>query len=390
MSSDNRKTGKILALIVILIFFGFAALNYIKASISKDEGVYKNKKYAVHVENSINMSIKENILQTGDIRSFSEVDVFSKVPGEIIKKIYVEKSDYIKKGTLIAELEDETILAKIEGAQAALESAQAAVKQAQANFFVLSKDNIRLVNLYKENAVSRQKLDHIQAQVKASKEAELLAIAQVKSAKAAIKQLNIFYSNHKIYAPIGGCVAIRYVDQGAMSTPGRPIVKIANDDVVKIITTVTEKKLPNIKTGMKVEINVDPFPEKTFTGFVTLISPVLNPVTRTVEVEIHINNVDRLLRPGMFAKLKFYMGEKKATVILRDSLVRIPGTGSVYVFVVENGKAVQKNITVGISDGKYVEVLSGIKPNELVVFQGQYTLKDGYDVSVQDQIGGKI
>jgi len=390
MSSDNRKTGKILALIVIFIFFGFAALNYIKASISKDEGVYKNKKYAVHVENSINMSIKENILQTGDIRSFSEVDVFSKVPGEIIKKIYVEKSDYIKKGTLIAELEDETILAKIEGAQAALESAQAAVKQAQANFFVLSKDNIRLVNLYKENAVSRQKLDHIQAQVKASKEAELLAIAQVKSAKAAIKQLNIFYSNHKIYAPIGGCVAIRYVDQGAMSTPGRPIVKIANDDVVKIITTVTEKKLPNIKTGMKVEINVDPFPEKTFTGFVTLISPVLNPVTRTVEVEIHINNVDRLLRPGMFAKLKFYMGEKKATVILRDSLVRIPGTGSVYVFVVENGKAVQKNITVGISDGKYVEVLSGIKPNELVVFQGQYTLKDGYDVSVQDQIGGKI
>ncbi len=133
-----------------------------------------------------------NLELVGDVRPFSMVDVFPKIPGKIIEKIFVEKGDLVKKGDLVAVLESSAIEARIEEAGAALESAQARVKQAQANLEILEKDRERLVNLYQQKAIALQKVDHIEAQYTAALESRRLAAAQVKQARAAIKQLTIF------------------------------------------------------------------------------------------------------------------------------------------------------------------------------------------------------
>ncbi|MBW2000584.1 MAG: efflux RND transporter periplasmic adaptor subunit, partial [Deltaproteobacteria bacterium] len=127
------------------------------------------------------------------------------------------------------------------------------------------------------------------------------------------------------------------------------------------------------------------FPGKVFKGEISVINPTLDPATRTGQIEIHIPNKDLTLRSGMFAHIRLALGEKQALVIPKDGLNRLPGTGSYFAYVVEDGKAVMKNIKIGMIQGTYVEVTEGLKEGEQVVVKGQNRLKDGTRVRVQGE-----
>jgi len=386
--AKKGKKGVVIATIVILIFGGITVFNYLKFRIQKEIQVEKEEKIPVQVAESRFANLKWILEQTGDIRPKVEVAVYPKVPGKIIERLLVERGDYIRKGELIATLEDDTIRAQIEEAKAVLESTRANLKQVEANLEVIEKDRLRLESLYKEKAVAKQRLDHIQAEYKATAEAKDLAEAQIKRARASLKQLEILYNDHKIHAPVSGHVSARYVDRGAMSSTLQPILRISNEEEVKIITTVTEKDFPLIKKGMKVEIKVDAFPDRVITGTVSVINPAIDPATRTGEVEIHIPNKNLVLRSGMFVHLTLYLGQKSALVVTRDALNRLPGTGNYYVYVVEGGKAVLKNIKTGLMQGNEIEIIEGLKVGEKVVVKGQNRLKDGSAVIIEGQGSG--
>ena len=366
------KTGTIIALTAILIFVGFAVFNYVKYKAQKKGEIKTTEKIPVQVAESKVMNLKSILEQTGDIRPRIEVDVYPKVGGKIIEGLLVEKGDFVKRGAFIAVLEKDTITARVA-------QAKAAVDMAEANLDVLEKDYARIEYLYKEKAVAKQQLDHINAQLKAAK-------AQLRQAHEALKQLEILYKEHKICAPIDGFVSARYIDQGAMSDTKNPIIRISSQEQLKIVTSVTEKDFPHVKKGMKVEIMVDAFPGRVFNETVSIINPTLDPATRTGEIEIHITNKDLTLRSGMFAHIRLYLGERKGMVILSDALIKLPGTGNYYVYVVENAYAVQKNIKTGISQGEYTEVVSGLKAGEQVVVKGQNRLRDGVAVVVEGQV----
>lgn len=115
----------------------------------------------------------------------------------------------------------------------------------------------------------------------------------------------------------------------------------------------------------------------------TIVSPTINPQSRTGEIEIHIDNADRLLRAGMFARVNLYLGKRPATVISRDAVLKIPGTGGHFVYVAEKGKAVQKNIETGIAQGHFIEVTTGIAPGEQIIVTGQNRIRDGVEIAVE-------
>ena len=366
---EKGKKGIIIAVLFILAFAGFTLFNYLQFIGQKKVDGEKIEKIPVQVAESKIISIQHVLDQTGDIRPMIEVNVYPKVPGKIIEKLLVEKGDFVKSGDLVATLEDKTIRAQVDEAEAALELAQARLE-------VIEKDYVRLENLYREKALARQKLDHIKAERKSAK-------AQIRRAQAALQQITILFRDHNIYAPISGYVSARYVDRGAMSSVGQPIIRISSEKELKLITTVTEKDFPHIKKGMEVEIKVDSFPDKIFKGGVSIINPTLDPATRTGEIEVHILNRERLLRSGMFAHVKLFLGKRKGVVIDRDALNRLPGTGSYYVYVVEDGRAVLKNVKIGTGQGNYVEITDGLTEGEQVVVKGQNRLKDGALVVVK-------
>ena len=366
---DKKRKVIIAAAVVLLIVLGFSVFNYLEVKRQKE--TEKIERIPVQVVRSQVIKLQHLLEQTGDIRPAFEVNVYSKVPGRIIESLPVEKGDFVKRGALLAALEDRTIGAQIDEAKAVLEVGET-------NLEVIEKDCIRMESLYRENALAKQKLDHINAERKS-------AAAQIRRAEAVLNQLMVLYRDHRIYAPITGYVSARYVDRGALSSVMQPIIRISSEDVVKVVTSVTEKDFPLLKKGMKVEVTVDAFPERVFTGTVSVINPTLDPATRSGEVEIHIPNRNLLLRSGMFAHIKLHLGGKMALVIERDSLNRLAGTGNYYVYVVEKGKAVLKNVKTGLSQGNYVEIIDGLREGEEVVVRGQTRLRDGVDILVQHQ-----
>ena len=368
------KKGIVIAIVFILIFIGFIGFNYVRFISQKETEVEKIEKVSVQVAESKIINMQHILEQTGDIRPMLEVNVYPKVPGKIIERLPVERGDFVKKGALIATLENKMIKAQIEEAEAALELAKT-------NLDVIEKDCIRLENLYREKALARQKLDHIRSQKKSAK-------AQVRRSEAVLQQLEILYKNHRIYAPISGYVSARYVDRGNMSSVAQPIIRISSETEVKIVTTVTEKDFPHVRKGMECEITVDAFPDRVFKGIISVINPTLDPATRTGELEIFVPNKDKLLRSGMFAHVRLYLGGKSTLVVNRDALNRLPGTGNYYVYVVQKDKAVLKNIETGFTQGNYVEVTNGLTEGEKVVVKGQNRLKDGVSVVVVNRVTG--
>ena len=409
----KNKTGLIIAFILILLIVGFATFNYVRHSEKKEVTVNQTETIPVKVAEARLTNLQRVLELTGEIKPAAAVNVYPKIGGEIIEKIGAETGDNIKKGDLLAVLKDETIKAQLEEAVAGLAAAAAGLKQSEANLQAASanlksskanleltkKEQHRVESLYQADAISEQELDRIntqsevaeaqynaaEAQQKAALETKNLAITQIDKAKAALKQLQIVHGEYKIYAPISGFVAARYMEQGDRSNPTQPVIRISQEDELKIACSVTEKDFPHLKKGMKAEITVDAFPEKVFKGVVAVISPTIDPATRTAGIEIHIPNEKYELRSGMFARIKLYLGERKALAVPIESLNKMPGTGSYYVYIVKDSKATLKNVKTGLTQGDFTEITDGLTEKNLVVTRGQNRLYDGAWVSIKER-----
>ena len=327
------------------------------------------------------MTWKLNLI--GNIKPKQEVNVYPKIAGEILEKLLVEKGDRVKKGQLMGVIEKETITAKLNQAKAALNAARANLAQIEANLKSIEKDYKRIKRLYNEKAVSKQRLDHITAQYDATLAAKKSALAQIKQAEATLKEVQIRYHDHTIYAPISGVITARYVDEGAMMDIKKPIVRITDDSIVKVNVAINEKDLPYVKIGQIAYIKVDAYPDKVFKGEVKVINPRIHPATRTALIEIHIQNPKRLLKAGMFAHVNLILGKKLVLAVPKDALQKMPATGVYYLFVVDKDKiAHMRNVKTGISEGNFVEIIKGLKRGELVVTYGQNRLKEGLAVEI--------
>lgn len=354
---------------------------------NKGSTINKEKTVPVQVAEARLTNLQRVLELTGDIQPAAVVDVHPKIGGEIIEKMCVETGDYVKKGELIAVLDDDAVKAQLEEAQTGLAAAEAGLKQSEANLELLEKDRQRIQLLYQAGAASQQELDHINAQYKAAVESRKLATAQIAKAKAVLNQLQVLYREYSLRAPISGFIAARYVEEGNRANPAQPVVRISQEDELKVTGSVTEKDFPRLKKGMKAEITVDAFPGKVFEGMVSVISPTIDPATRTAEIEIRITNKKYELRSGMFARIKLYLGEEKALTVPTVALNKMPGTGSYYVYIVKANKAILKNVKTGITQDNLTEIIDGLTEKELVVTRGQNRLYNGARISIEEKGG---
>ncbi len=352
----------------ILVFLLIAAVNVWRAKTRKTGSTNSEAAVPVQVFSVKTGDLDRSLEVTGDLLSLEDVFIYPKIPGKIIEKFFVEKGDYVEKGQIVASLEKAQIIAK-------RNRALAQVEVAKANLDVLKKDFDRIKSLYDKKAISRQKLDHISAQLSAAK-------AQLKEADAALKEIDVFYRDHDIRATISGIVADRYVDAGSTSSTDHPILRISNEATLKLEAAVPERDFPYVHKGMDVRFTVDACPGQVFSGRVAVVYPTIDPRTRTAKLEIHVSNPDLRLRSGMFANVKLSFGKHQALIVPIDCLNRMPGTGSYYVYVVEDGKACLKNIETGARQRGLVEVTSGLAEGDRVVIKGQMRLKDGTPVRV--------
>jgi RND family efflux transporter MFP subunit len=325
--------------------------------------------------------VRQTLTYSGDIKAELEVKVFSKI-ADRIEKYYVDDGDPVRRGDPIAKVISTTI-------GQAVRQAEAGLAGARAYYANISAEYERANRLYKENAISRQQFEAIQAQFEA-------ASAQLEQAEAGLVTAESQLSDATVTSPIDGLIGIRYFDAGDMASPGAPIVSVVQMDRVKIEFDATEEDLGRLAFGQTAEVRVRSYTDTLFEGKILKISPVLDPLTRMATVEVLIPNSGHRLKPGMYAEVEITVGVIENTLVVprssvleNTSLEEIDGDRRVvknyFVYVAnDSNRAEQRKLDVAYVNHSQVAVQAGIEVGELLVVSGQKNLRDGMEVLIPE------
>lgn len=294
----------------------------------------------------------DNLKVVGVVKPFATAKLSSEEGGLIIS-IAKNKGDYVSKGQVVVRLKKDT-----EGAT--YEQTLAQVELAKVNF---QKTEM----LYNENATTELQY--------------LTAKWQLEAAERGLRVLETRMGKGYVRSPISGVVDEKYMNKGEMSAPGMPIMNIVDVSQVKITAGIPEKYVREIKRGQVVRITSDVLPGVEFSGKINYIAPTLSAVSRTFEIEVVINNKDRILKPEMNANIELTKTRIEDAIVLNQDLIVDLG-GDKYVFILEGDAAKKRIITIAGRNGNDVLIGSGLKPGETLIIEGFQPLQDGDKVQV--------
>ncbi|MBO4634864.1 MAG: efflux RND transporter periplasmic adaptor subunit [Bacteroidales bacterium] len=271
--------------------------------------------------------------------------------GGRIRKINVEVGDYVQKGQVLAEMD-----------RLQLEQLELQIQNDQVEFE-------RLKGLYEEGGVSRSDFEAAELNYK-------------------VRKTN--YENVKentiLRSPITGYVTARNFDSGDMFSMGSPIFTVQQVVPVKLLVGISESEYTKVKKGDTVTLTADAIPGRSFKGRVERLYPTVDAATHTFKVEVQVSNADKVLRPGMYARVTVDFGALQHVVIPDQAVVRMEGTGQRFVYILQADNTVAFTpVTLGRHLGSTYEILEGLSHGDKVVTKGQSTLKDGVAVKVLNQ-----
>jgi macrolide-specific efflux system membrane fusion protein len=343
----------IIAVIVVLVC---AAASFWAYKMFTAKG---NKELTFQTETVKKRDIASIVQATGVIRAKigAEVKVGARISGRV-EKLFANIGDVVKKGQLIARLEQEDLQAKVNEARMNL-------KVIEANLDFAQKNLQRMQNLYAEEFVSKDKVDAAERDYKT-------AVAQANQLKETIKYNETQMSYANIYAPISGIIASVTTQQGetiSVSSLNVPtFVTIVDLNRLEIYAYVDETDIGKIKHGLDATFTVDSFPDKDFKGKVTAIYPkatIQDNVVYYITV-ISIENPEGKLKPDMTVNAAIYLNKRENVLAVPNKSIKREG-GKKVVTVLENNKPVQKAIKTGWKDSNYTEVFEGLREGEQVV-----------------------
>lgn len=333
------------------------------------------KKDALTVDTTVaeKGDISLTVTATGTIEAITTVEVGTQVSG-VIQKLYADFNSVVKKGQLLATL-DETML------QASLDQSRATLMDAEADLNFQKTAYQRSKILFDKNLVAQGDFDQVEYSYKR-------ALASVANAKAALQrnQVNLDYAS--IYSPIDGVVLNRAVDEGqtvaaSFNTP--TLFTIANDLTrMQVQADVDEADIGQIRPGQRVEFTVDAFTGETFDGTVTEIrlQPVISSNVVTYTVIVNAPNPEKKLMPGMTASITVFISEVNSVVSVpvkalkfdppagNDSAEELttekPGKGP-HVWIYDGKQMRPRTVETGLSDGSRIEIRAGLKTGDEVV-----------------------
>ena len=190
------------------------------------------------------------------------------------------------------------------------------------------------------------------------------------------------FRDTQIRAPFDGYVEKRLVNLGELVKAQMPVIAVVRVDPLKVIAEIPEKMAPWIKDGQPVELHVDAYPQRTFEGKVSRISPAVNTATRAFPFEALVPNRDAVLKPGTFARVHIESGREDQVLTLPYSALQYR-YGVNRVFVVDNDKLGVRELKVGDRLGERIEILAGVKAGDRVAVTDVEKLVDGAKVAVK-------
>ncbi len=358
----KKKRGYlVIAILLALIIFR------IYQRLSTKPLVKEKAEILVTVQKVGRTTLNETIFLSGTVEPRQKAPVISRVSGRL-EEVFFREGDPVKKGALLARIEERDYKLRLIEAQSASKAAEAELANAEGF-------HRRMSGLFAEQVITAQEMDNAASRLDAARAAADRLQAQVDLAR---EQL----SDCRITAPFTGFVGSRFVDPGIFITAASgPIMELVDLSSVKISIPLGETELARIRSGQPVQISPDAFPEKTFSGVVARINPVLDPVTRTTTCEIIISNPGYLLKSGMFVRAEIKVSTRKDVLVVPQEAISRQGDKT-FVFAIKDTTARQKEVSLGIQDGNLSEVKSGLADGDIIATSGIDTLFENAKVEI--------
>ena len=358
--------------------------------------------------------VSDQVMVVGNLIGAATVEVVPKVSGRL-QQVNVKLGDTVRRGQVIAKVEDLEIQQQVRQAAASYQVAQATIRQREADEKLARSNLDRNKSLLDRQLLPQQTYEDTEARYQAARAQLDLAHAQFEQAGSRLEELKITLANTSILSPVDGFVGKRFLDPGSFAGTNSPILSVVDIRTVRLVANLVEKDAKRVREGTPAAVEVDAYPGETFKGGVSRVAPVFDPATRTAEMEIEVPNAGFRLKPGMYARVNLTVDTRSnALTVPRNALVDVDGkTG---VFIAEaggsqdgaSGSAPRRGgapeggrqgttgsrgqeapgggpglvarflpVETGIRSGERVEILSGIAEGTRIITMGAGALRDG-------------
>lgn len=413
--AKSKKKKYILPLIIVLIII---------LAVMKSCGVFgSNEKIdQVDTQQATTATIVQIVTASGKIKPSTEVKIAPEVSGEITQ-LTVKEGDEVKKGQLLVQIKQDIYISAVNRAQAAVQQSIAALEQSAARLKESESEYKRSKLLFESGTIARADWEATEANYKVARLTYDASKSSLESARATLKEAEDNLMRTQIFAPIDGTISQLNVEAGervvgTAQMAGTEVLRVANLDSMEVEVTVGENDIVKLAVGNPVDIEVDAYWGKRFKGRVTEIASSAANVTETSSADQVTNfNVKIIIldesyrdlveeknllhtpfKPGMTASVEIESDRKDSILVapiravstrqVKDSIDGSTRTREV-VFVLQDGKALQKEVETGIQDDENIEILHGIEPGETLI-TGPYslvskTLHDGQSVKVSEK-----
>jgi RND family efflux transporter MFP subunit len=301
----------------------------------------------VEVATAESRDVPQDNVYASTIQAYAVNNIAPQTAGRI-RKINVEVGDYVVKGQILAEMD-----------RLQLEQTELQVQNDDIEYE-------RLKGLYAEGGVSQSDFETAE-----------LGYKLRKSNLANLRENTILRS------PITGYVSARNFDAGDLFSMSAPLFTVQQVTPVKLLVGISESEYTKIRKGDKVSLTVDAIPGQEFSGKVDRLYPTIDPATHTFKAEVVVPNTDRVLRPGMYARVTVNFGTRRSVIVPDKALVKQEGTGTRFIYVLqEDGTVKYLPVKTGRHIGTEYEIIEGLQDGWKVVVKGQAALRDGVKVNV--------
>lgn len=292
---------------------------------------------------------------SGTVKADEDANI-SPEEGGVVKRWVVKKGEPVKKGDLILELNDEII-------KAGFSAAEAQYNMAELN---LEKQK----EVYEQKGISELQFKNLQYARDA--------------AKANSDLMRSRWERTKIRSPFDGRVEDIFPKEGEFAPPGMPIARVVNLSSIKIEAELPELYAGSIPMGAEASVEFDAISGLTLKGRVNFIGSTLSPSNRTLKVEIALATIDKKIKPEMMAKVRISRETKAKSLLVSNDIIQLVDKDRNIVYVEENGKAVERKLSLGAHQGNLVEVLAGLREGDRLIVSGYQKCANGTTVAVTE------
>ncbi len=319
--------------------------------------------------------LSAHLTVVGNLVGLQTVEVAPKTGGRLMS-VSVQLGDRVRRGQVLAKIEDREIREQVNQAEASLEVSKATIRQREADLKVAELNFERSKNLFERQLLAKQSLDDTESRY-LSAEAQIdLSKAQLMQTEARLQELRINLQNTSVTSPVDGFVGKRHVDPGAMVSQNSPVASVVEISRLKLIVNVVEKDIRLVTVGDSGAVEVDAYPGETFQGRIARVAPVLDPATRTASTEIEIPNSDNRLKPGMYARVSLTVEERKGTLVAPKTAV-IDFEGKRGVWMANDEKRARfVAVELGIEDTDHIEIKAGLTEGDQIVTTGATAVRN--------------